>query len=508
MSAEHPVDPPPEWAPSWDDSLREKPFRVGVLDALEAHMTTPGSRPQDGKSNAVTPSSPPPPRDGRAGSPADQQPSAPPGPAVPRLDFDALRPGDPNDSPFPPGSLGGGVEFPEPRVFPGFSQPSSTAAPAQPAATPPARPSATAAPSPAPRLSDPAPDRNPFRLYDERLATANLSLSAHDALPAFRGEFTNGPAAPLEAEPRLNSESLTADRVLRGQRKPNRRWRRGLHAATGGIFGAGVAARERRDAEFEARVRTPITNCHRIAVISLKGGVGKTTTVAALGSMFASLRPDRVIAVDANPDRGTLGDKIALDRSSATVRDFVRRSAELDRYSAVRAFTAQASSRLEVLASETDPLASTSFSEHDYRVITGVLERFYNLIVTDCGTGLLHSAMVGVLAKANQVMIVSSASLDGARSASATLDWLEAHSYGDLARESVTVITAVQPKAAKVDLDEIVEHFARRTRAVVAIPYDEHLAEGGQLDLRRLSRGTYQAFLQLAGEVADGFIVS
>jgi MinD-like ATPase involved in chromosome partitioning or flagellar assembly len=183
----------------------------------------------------------------------------------------------------------------------------------------------------------------------------------------------------------------------------------------------------------------------------------------------------------------------------------VARSQQLDRYSAVREFTAQAESRLEVLVSESDPLASLAFSENDYRIISDILERFYNLILTDCGTGLLHSAMVGVLAKADQVVIVSSASLDGARSASATLDWLEAHNYSDLARESVTVITSVRPQAATVHLDEIISHFARRTRAVVAVPYDPHLAEGGQIDLSQLSKGAYQAYLELAAEIADQF---
>jgi len=41
-------------------------------------------------------------------------------------------------------------------------------------------------------------------------------------------------------------------------------------------------------------------------VMSRKGGVGKTTMTLALGSTFASLRGDRVIAVDANPDAGNL----------------------------------------------------------------------------------------------------------------------------------------------------------------------------------------------------------
>jgi MinD-like ATPase involved in chromosome partitioning or flagellar assembly len=305
---------------------------------------------------------------------------------------------------------------------------------------------------------------------------------------------------------KLSADSLTADTVLKQRKKPpGKGWRKGVLAATGGLVNLGPGAKEREKIEFENRVRTEIPGCHRLAVISLKGGVGKTTSAAALGSVFASLRGDRVIAIDANPDRGTLGDKIVPGLAKTTVRDFVARSATLDRYSAVREFTAQAESRLEVLVSESDPLASLAFSENDYRIISDILERFYNLILTDCGTGLLHSAMVGVLAKADQVVIVSSASLDGARSASATLDWLEAHNYGDLARESVTVVTSVRPQAATVHLDEIISHFAKRTRAVVAVPYDPHLAEGGQIELSQLSKGAYQAYLELAAEIADQF---
>lgn len=45
-------------------------------------------------------------------------------------------------------------------------------------------------------------------------------------------------------------------------------------------------------------------SCYRIAVISLKGGVGKTTTTTALGSTLATERQDKILAIDANPDAG------------------------------------------------------------------------------------------------------------------------------------------------------------------------------------------------------------
>ncbi|MGC7194433.1 MinD/ParA family protein, partial [Mycobacteroides abscessus subsp. abscessus] len=97
----------------------------------------------------------------------------------------------------------------------------------------------------------------------------------------------------------------------------------------------------------------------------------------------------------------------------------------INRYSDVRRHTSQSASRLEILASERDPASSELFSEDDYRAVMRILQRFYNIIITDCGTGLMHSAMAGVLDEANALIVVSSPAIDGARSALATLDWLD-----------------------------------------------------------------------------------
>ena len=244
--------------------------------------------------------------------------------------------------------------------------------------------------------------------------------------------------------------------------------------------------------------------CHKIAALSLKGGVGKTTVTATLGATFASLRGDRVIALDANPDRGTLSQKIPLE-TSATVRHLLRDAQRVRRYTDVRAYTSQGPSRLEVLASEQDPAVSEAFSEEDYRRTIALLEHFYNIVLTDCGTGLMHSAMYGVLGVADQLVIVSSGSIDGARSASATMDWLDAHGHGDLVENSVAVINCVHRSAGGVDLDRVAEHFAARCRAVVRIPFDAHLEEGAEVDLDRLEPATRMALLELGAAVADAF---
>jgi MinD-like ATPase involved in chromosome partitioning or flagellar assembly len=311
----------------------------------------------------------------------------------------------------------------------------------------------------------------------------------------------SAPQAPAET-----SDSLTAESLLNGKRSASGSgWRHRIFRATGGLLRLGESAADMRRRDLINRVRTPVADGHhRVAVLSLKGGVGKTTTAVGLGATFATLRGDRVIAVDANPDRGTLSDKVRLE-TAATIRDLLNEQDQIRRYADVRAFTTQAPSRLEVLASDRDPAVSVAFSADDYCDAAQVLEHFYSICLTDCGTGLLHSAMAGVLALADQIVVVSSPSVDGARSASATLDWLEAHRCGDLVRNGVVVLSTIRPKSkSTVDLDRLEHHFAARCRAVARIPYDPHLEEGAEVDLELLSAETADAYLTLAALVGDG----
>jgi MinD-like ATPase involved in chromosome partitioning or flagellar assembly len=316
------------------------------------------------------------------------------------------------------------------------------------------------------------------------------------------------PYPALDREPaRESADSLTAEFLLHGKRPaPGAGWRRAIYLATGGKLRIGESAADTQHRDLVNRVKTPVAGGHhRVAVLSLKGGVGKTTTVVGLGATLASFRGDRVIAVDANPDRGTLSDKVRLE-TAATIRDLLNERGQVHRYADVRAFTTQASSRLEVLASDRDPGVSVAFSAGDYCDAAGVLENFYSICITDCGTGLLHSAMSGVLRMADQVVLVSSPSVDGARSASATLDWLDAHDYGALVKSAVVVLSAIRRRSrSTIDLDRLEAHFAGRCRAVVRVPYDSHLEEGAEVELELLSGETAQAYLALAATVGDGF---
>jgi MinD-like ATPase involved in chromosome partitioning or flagellar assembly len=319
--------------------------------------------------------------------------------------------------------------------------------------------------------------------------------------PALPGDLG---AAQSNLPPSRYPELSTSTLLRQVKPAPSEGWRRWLYKLSGQLINVGESPRTMRYNDLTVQVNRPLRGCYRIAMLSLKGGVGKTTITATLGATYASIRGDRVVAVDANPDRGTLSQKVPLE-TPATVRHLLRDSKGIERYSDVRGYTSQGRSRLEVLASDSDPAMSEAFSAEDYANTLDILERFYGLVLTDCGTGLLHSAMTAVLEKADALVVVSSGSIDGARSASATLDWLDAHGHEDLVSNSIAVINAVRPRSGKVDMQKVVDHFSRRCRAVRLVPFDPHLEEGAEIDLDLLRRDTREALIELAAVVAEGF---
>ncbi|BDU03687.1 hypothetical protein IFM12276_67150 [Nocardia sputorum] len=318
----------------------------------------------------------------------------------------------------------------------------------------------------------------------------------HQSAPPFQPQHVPQPGQPGHSVNDLNL-------LRRARRAPRSGWRRAVHKASGGMINPGESAADIVYQDLVDRVNQPVRGDYRIAILSLKGGVGKTTTTVGLGSTFASQRGDRVIAIDANPDLGTLAHRVPRQTRS-TVRNLLE-DQHITRYSDVRAHTSQAPSRLEVLASEQDPAVSEAFSEADYRKAIGILQSFYNIILTDCGTGLMHSAMAGVLDMASSLVLVTSPAIDGARSASATLDWLDHHGYGKLVERTVVVVNASRRGASTVDLDQLRKLFLDRTRAVQVVPFDDHLAEGAEIDLELVSKPTRRALLELAAMVADDF---
>jgi putative peptide zinc metalloprotease protein len=313
---------------------------------------------------------------------------------------------------------------------------------------------------------------------------------------------------PVVAEPVASgASSFTEEKMLRSRpAQPRHGWRRTLYVATNGRVNLGPSAAERREQERASRVRTTLRAPRRVVVLSRKGGVGKTTTALMLGHTFAVHRGDRVVALDANPDAGSLIYRVRRE-SPETVTSLLGERELVSRYADVRRYTSQTPSRLEVVASDDDPSITQALTDGDYRDAIGLLERHYSLLLIDTGTGILDNAVQGILRETDQIVVVMPPALDGARVAAATLDWLDQHGHPDLVETAVAVINTTRAAARWVELDLIEKHFTARCAGTVRIPWDPVLEAGAQADLDDLRPATRDAYLELAEAVAAGFCV-
>ena len=288
---------------------------------------------------------------------------------------------------------------------------------------------------------------------------------------------------------------------------PQRGWRRTLWRLTRGRVTPAPDAAEQRARTLLEATRRPFEGARTIAVVSTKGGVGKTTTALNLGHTLATTRGDRVVALDANPDAGSLGYRVQRE-TDATAADLLAYPAEITSYAQVRAFTSQAPSRLEVIASPDDPRLTRRMGREDYEQLLMLLRRQYNLILADCGTGILDSATRGVVQSADQLVVVTGPSVDAARAVTYLLAWLREHGMEHKVQRAVVVINGVRSGRRPVDIGAVTDHFHRLVRDVVVIPWDAELSNGAAVELGWLDSTTRQAYLRLAASLVEDAVTS
>lgn len=295
---------------------------------------------------------------------------------------------------------------------------------------------------------------------------------------------------------------------------PRSGMRRVVYKATFGAVNLGPSAEEQAARARRERVQRPLHGSWRVVVMSIKGGVGKTTTAAMAGRTLAEWRGDRVVALDTNPDMGTLGDRL-VGATDVTVRGLLAHEAQrpITQVAEVNRFTNLAG-RLHVLANEQDPAVSEDFSGREYAQTLSILERFYNVIIADCGTGVLRPWVRDMLALANTLVVVAEPKGDAATRAAGTLDWIEQHGFHDLVARSVAVINYRSPTPKSLDVDALTTFFAQRCRAVCRIRYDEHLDLGVKIQYEPIpdappeayvADATKEDYLELAATIADEF---
>ncbi len=285
---------------------------------------------------------------------------------------------------------------------------------------------------------------------------------------------------------------------------PGRGWRRLAYTATFGLVNLGPSAAERRVAQYEVQIRSPLRGHVKVGVLG-KGGVGKTSVAASVGSIFAELRPrDRVVAVDADTAFGRLSGRIDPAARGTYADLAAERSPES--FEAIASRMGSNRTGLFVLAGDSGIPLRRPLDPALYREAATRLERHFAITIIDCGSTMDAPVTREAMRDLDALIVVSSPWADGASTALQTIDWLAANGRGSLLRHAVVVLNDSDGHADRTTRSSLAQHFAERGHPVVEVPFDPHLRTGGVIDVVGLmSRPTRDRFLEIAAAVSENF---
>ena len=286
----------------------------------------------------------------------------------------------------------------------------------------------------------------------------------------------------------------------RDEASPNRLgWREVFHRLTG--IDLGPSKELAHEAGLRDRVRTPVGGAFPIAVLNLKGGVGKTAVVEALGSTFADARDDRIIALDL--DAGDLADRHGR-RNPLSMADLIADDT-VTRYIDVRAHTYMNSCGLEVLGLPDYAHTNWRLGRSDVVKAFSILRNHYSLVLVDCVKALNSSVMEAVLPESRALVVVTSTSVDAIRKTRTTLEWLSNNGYRNLAGSTVLAVNHVEPRKPDTVAGKELEQLSAHVAATVVLPFDRHVHEGREIGLDKLSKDSRRCYLEMAAALADMF---
>ena len=378
---------------------------------------------------------------------------------------------------------------------PVWEQDQSDPAADEPTWTP--QPEPTEVPEPAVQQSAPAPEDPEW--------TARAALPAEEGARGRFNSLLGAKIAPSAAELAHRRATLEQEREERAREQAD--------AEAAAANEGRRAARERAAAEAFRQLRAIIqTNFQRtrtILVANPKGGARKTTSAALLAAVLGIFRGGYVAAWDANETMGTLGERSLTGTHTRTVVDLLEAAAHLDsiRVGDLDAYVRpQGDSHFDVLASDEDPERQDIVDADGFATIHDILERFYRLIIVDTGNNIRASHFRAALDTADQLVIPVAAAEDSASAAEKMMRSLRASGHGRLVDEAVVLIHDLEPQNSDPAYFEVARSIAARfeqqVSAVLPIPYDSALKDGGQIDYAQLTDETQRAYQEAAGAVA------
>jgi MinD-like ATPase involved in chromosome partitioning or flagellar assembly len=229
----------------------------------------------------------------------------------------------------------------------------------------------------------------------------------------------------------------------------------------------------RSDYQFrldELIVSLRLRGCVTIAVVSPKGGVGKSTLTALLGSLLAFRRRDRVVAVETNPDWGSLGRRLVPehpifidDLLAGPLSEGLLSPTSLD------VQLGRGPDGLMIAPAPTDPDRAARLDEQAYRTLFQRLGELVGTLVLDCGTGLDDPPARAALGCADQLVLVCDDEPDTASIVAEAAGWLRP------VRPPLTMVVNNLRRSSQIDIGAL-ERETAFARGIAVIPRNENAA--------------------------------
>ncbi len=331
--------------------------------------------------------------------------------------------------------------------------------------------------------------------------------------PPAAGYRMPAPDGPSPSAPPLSYGEFQSAAEAKAPSSPAQwGWRGRVRRMSGGLISPGMSRAEMQHRAAVERVQTTFTAPRTVVFVNPKGGAGTTTSTLLAGRTFGTYRGGGVVAWDNNETRGTLGQRARPAGHVNTARELLDNIGLFENEASARIgdlglyLRGQGGAHFDVLASDERAEVTGHIDAREVGQLHALFSRFYRLILIDTGNNMRAPNWLAAVGAADLLVVTATVRQDTAAAALWMLDALEKDVYGP-GRLKDRCVTLLAEPAPDCDLRlRAMMHntFGARTRAVMPIPYDKALVDGGVVNYDRLSSATHSAWLHACAAIAEG----
>ncbi|WP_417235508.1 MinD/ParA family ATP-binding protein [Arthrobacter sp.] len=253
---------------------------------------------------------------------------------------------------------------------------------------------------------------------------------------------------------------------------------------------------------FEASIRQASwTRAAGIAVANKKGNTGKTPVTLCLSAILASIRGGSVAAVEFTDDKGQLAYRAEGDPALG-IGELAKDLQNVRTQSQLRGYTVTQTSFASVIGSTSrhrPPL-----TEQDVTGVSNLVDDYFTMRVMDTANQYSSSAFTGVLAVTDVLVVPTMNSMDSVFDALELLEFLEKQGGKSARLARTAIIIRLSDGRPEFKASRISNYFLEKgipAERIFSIPYEEHIAERGEISLKKLAEPTRHAFTAVAAAV-------